>query len=281
MAAGAERIPGRSRRAIPETSSRGGWRCREGGSDSASRVRDQTYELRGSEVRVLATVGAFRTVPQRDLESPPSNRRADQDPDLEHLKRSGLIETRPFGTGPSRTTLVTLTDRGRDLLDAAQDRSLDDRQRFYAGVARRPEIAHDAHLHRAYARAAEGIRSRGGDIRRVVLDYELKGEYQRFLQAHNRRKHDSDGRPDRTDDEIRAWAAEHQLPYDDEHVQFPDVRIEYQDRDGRRAIEDLEIITPHYRGAHAAAKARSGFQPYRSVGVRVGGRERPGPGPTV
>ena len=74
------------------------------------------------------------------------------------MRSSGLVETRPFGAGRSRTTLVTLTERGRDLLDAAQDRSLDDRQRFYAGFARRPEIAHDSHFHRAYERAAEKIR---------------------------------------------------------------------------------------------------------------------------
>jgi hypothetical protein len=157
-------------------------------------------------------------------------------------------------------------------LDAAQDRSLDDRQRFYAGFARRPEITHDAHFHRAYERAAHEIRQRGGQVRRVVLDYELKREYQRFLQERNRQKRDSDGRPDRTADEVREWALAHRLPYEDEHVQFPDVRIEYEDRDGRRDIDDLEIVTPHYRGAHAAAKGRSGFRQYRSGGLRVGGR---------
>ena len=67
-----------------------------------------------------------------------------------------------------------------------------------------------------------------------------------------------------------AWTAS--SLYEDEHVQFPDVRIEYEDRDGRREIQDLEIVTPHYRGAHAAAKGRSGFQQYRSGGVRIGGR---------
>ena len=104
---------------------------------------------------MLATVGAFRAVPQRDLEPTDARARAGRDRQIEHLRSSGLIETRPFGAGRSRTTLVTLTERGRDLLDAAQDRSLDDRQRFYAGFARRPEIAHDAHFHRAYERAAE------------------------------------------------------------------------------------------------------------------------------
>jgi hypothetical protein len=220
----------------------------------------------------LATVGAFRAVPRRDLEPTTARACGGRDKQLEHLRSSGLIETRPFGAGPSRTTLVTLTDRGRDLLDSARDRSLDGRQRFYAGVARRPEITHDAHFHQAYERAAKAIRARGGHVRRVVLDYELKREYQRFLQDRNRQKRDSDGRPDRSADEVRAWALAHQLPYEDEHVQIPDVRIEYVDRDGRREIEDLEIVTPHYRGAHAAAKGRSGFRQYRSGGARIGGR---------
>jgi DNA-binding MarR family transcriptional regulator len=243
-----------------------------GGRRQRVALRSRTYELSGSDVRLLATVGAFRAVPRDDLERPTGRTRGDRDKQIEHLRSSGLIETRPFGAGRSRTTLVTLTERGRDLLDAAQDRSLDDRQRFYAGFARRPEIAHDAHFHRAYERAAQAIRDRGGHVRRVVLDYELKREYQRFLQERNRQKRDSDGRPDRTADEVREWALAHRLPYEDEHVQFPDVRIEYEDRDGRREIEDLEVVTPHYRGAHAAAKGRSGFRQYRSGGVRIGGR---------
>jgi hypothetical protein len=49
------------------------------------------------------------------------------------------------------------------------------------------------------------------------------------------------------------------------------VRIEYDDRDGRRILEDVEVTTPHYRGAHAAAKASAGFTCYRAVGSRVGG----------
>ena len=240
--------------------------------------RERTYEVSGSDVRLMATVGAFRAVPRRDLEPPEGRGRQGRDRQIEHLRSSGLIETRPFGTGRSRSTLMTLTERGRDLLDAAQDRSLEDRQRFYAGIARRPEITHDAHFHRAYEHAATKITDRGGHVRRVVLDYELKRDYQRFLQERNRQKRDSDGRPDRTADEIREWALAHRLPYEDEHVQFPDVRIEYEDRDGRREIEDLEIITPHYRGAHAAAKGRSGFQQYRSGGARIGGRSRGGRG---
>src|SRR5918999_5944939 len=41
--------------------------------------RDRSYELRGSEVRLLATVGAFRTVPQRELEPQDGHTRAGRD----------------------------------------------------------------------------------------------------------------------------------------------------------------------------------------------------------
>ena len=55
----------------------------------------------------------------------------------------------------------------------------------------------------------------------------------------------------------------------DDRVQFPDVRIEYERPDGRRDIEDVEVMTPHYRGAHAASKVKAGFTRYGSVGARV------------
>jgi len=123
-------------------------------------------------------------------------------------------------------------------------------------------------------------RLRGSEVRmlatvgafRVVLDDELKREYQQFLQESNRDRSDADGRPARTRDEVDEWAHAHDLPVVDDHVQFPDLRIEYEWADGRREVEDVEILTPHYRGAHAAAKARSGFTSYRSGSGRVGGR---------
>ena len=56
----------------------------------------------------------------------------------------------------------------------------------------------------------------------------------RFVRhERNRGKKDCDGRPDREPEEIACWAREHELPYDDGHVRFPDARIEYEDRDGR------------------------------------------------
>ena len=119
--------------------------------------------------------------------------------------------------------------------------------------------------------AADRLTERGDCLRRVVLDYELKREYQRFLHERNRDRADSDGRPDRTAEEIALWAVEHNLPYFDEHVHFPDVRIEYEDVDGRSRLEDVEVTTLHYRGAHAAAAAKSGFSRYSGLSARISG----------
>ena len=241
-------------------------------------VRTRTYALRGSEVRTLATVGAFRVVPASDLRDD-GDRPADaRKGDLAHLRELGLVRTMPYVVGHTRTTLVTLTEQGRGVLEDARRDHDRGGQEFYAGIAKPRELAHDAQLYRAYLRAAEGLAARDAQIRRVVLDYELKREYQQFLQAANRGRRDSDGRPDRDQEEIERWAQAHQLPIVDDHVQFPDVRIEYEERDGRRAVEDVEVITLHYRGALAGAKARAGFTSYRAAATRLGGSRKTGRG---
>jgi hypothetical protein len=176
------------------------------------------------------------------------------------------------------TTVVTLTKEGRDLLESRQrDSDSPDRQTFHHGVQRPRELKHDAEVYRAYLEEAERLRDEGANIHRIVLENELKVEYQEFLQERNRDRDDSDGRPDRELHEVRTWALKHDLPCDDQgHVQFPDVRIEY-DIDGRDRTLDVEVMTAHYRGAHAAAKSGSGFALYWSgrgggSGGRSGGR---------
>jgi hypothetical protein len=142
-------------------------------------------------------------------------------------------------------------------------------QEFHAGVSRPRELTHDASLYRAYLRAEERLRGQGADVRRVVLENDLKREYQRWLQEHNRGRPDSDGRPDRDAREIERWAREHDLPYFDESVHFPDFRLEYE-LDGRDRHEDIEVITDNYRGGHAASRARAGFTCYTRGGGRGG-----------
>ena len=212
------------------------------------RDRDRLYEVDGTETRILATVGAFRVVSESDLHDGRDNTQTA----LRHLEREGLVRTTPLS---SDDRAVFLTEHGRDLLEAnrceREERSWERTQTFYAGLRKPRELTHDTKVYRAYQRAEERIRENDGRVNRVVLDYELKRDYQRFLHERNRGRKDCDGRPDRELHEIALWAREHDLPYDDGHVQFPDARIEYEDRDGRSRHEDLEVVTGHYRGAHA------------------------------
>jgi len=186
--------------------------------------RDRDYTLNGSESRTLSTVGAFRVVSERDLRDP-----RDDAFDLRHLEDQGLIQRVRLN---EQERAVTLTDHGRGLLERHRENHSDHRQAFYAGADKARERTHDVQLYRAYLKAAERLQTREARILRVELDRELKREYQRFLQERNRGDRDSDGRPDRTLEEIQEWAREHDLPYFDEQVHFPDVRIEYEEPNG-------------------------------------------------
>ena len=234
------------------------------------RDRDREYTLRGSESRTLATVGAFRVVSSRDLRDH-NDRAADpRSGDLRHLRQAGLIET--VRVPGYRDQAVVLTKDGRGLLEHHRDRDHEPHQTFYAGLVRDRELEHDLQVYRAYEHAEARLLERDVHIERVVLDHELKGEYQRWLHERDKDHDDYDGHPDRTAAEIREWAYEHDLPYFDDELHFPDLRIEYQEPDGRWDHEDIEVVTPHYRGAHGASVARSGFSCYRVSGIRLSGR---------
>ena len=221
-------------------------------------ARDRDYTLDESESRTLATVGAFRVVSERDLRNS-----RDQAFDGRHLEKQGLVERVSIN---EHERAVTLTKEGRDLLERHRTGNSNHRQTFYAGADRARERTHDVQVYRAYLSEAAKLQDRGARILRVELDRELKREYQRFLQERNRGDGDSDGQPDRSPEEIEVWAREHDLPYFDEQVHFPDARIEYQDVDGDVHCLDIEITTEHYRGSHASAAARSGFSIHSSGG---------------
>ena len=235
---------------------------------------EEAYELRGSEVRTLATIGAFRVVPIDDLRDDRGRSGDLWHGDLDRLRSDGLIRAfAPFDRDDERRTIVvTLTDRGRELLESHRTRDHEPRQLFHSGSVRARELSHDAQLYSAYVRAAERLSEYDVRIHRVALEHELKREYQQFLHERNREHSDTNGRPDRDDREIERWALEHDLPFFDGHVHFPDLRLEYEWPDGRRDAENIEVTTPHYRGAHATAKVRAGFTRYRASSSRVGGR---------
>lgn len=230
------------------------------------RDRDHDYRLNGSDTRTLSSVGAFRVVSERDLHDPRHRHGDVRERDLRHLEKQGLILRIPVN---DKERAVALTERGRSFLERYRTHDTDHCQQFYSGADRPRERSHDAQFYRAYLEAAERLRDQGARIERVQLDRELKRDYQRFLQERNRGDRESDGRPDRSEAEIAAWAREHGLPYFDEQVHFPDLRIEYQDANGDILYEDIEVVTEHYRGAHGASAARCGFSMH--VSRRAGG----------
>jgi hypothetical protein len=230
--------------------------------------RDRVYELDGEDSRTLAAVGAFRVVPEHDLDLPHDT--------LDNLHGQRLVEAVELGDGERG---LTLTTEGRDLLEShSLERDGEPSQGFYVGVGRSREIEHDSNLYATFRQEETRLRDEHPDleIRRVVLEQDLKREYQEFLQEHNRSRSDSDGRPGRDEDEIRDWSRDHDLPYFDDRVHFPDYRIEYE-VDGRELHQDVELFTSHYRGAQAASRGRTGFRIYVVASRGRGGRSGPHP----
>src|SRR4051812_33018178 len=205
-------------------------------------VHEHAYRLRSSEARALATIGTFRVVRANDLRDDDGRAGDLRHGDLERLRSAGLIRAVAPAEGDERTTLVSLTARGKQLLDSHRIPERDAGQRFYEGPAKMRELTHDAELYRAYLDAADRLQALGAQVDHVILDEELKREYQTFLQAANRDNPNSDGRPTRSLSEIHDWANRHHLPVLDGSVQFPDLRIEYEWPDGRRDIEDVEVL---------------------------------------
>lgn len=233
--------------------------------------RHHHYRLNGEEARILGTVGAFRVVPAAELDG------ARPDGDTWHgpvweLAEQGLVERQTIVVNEQPTAVVVLTREGKALLDARQEAGPEGaRQQYHAGLVKPRELAHDTQLLRLYEQAAGRLEADGHRVERVVLDYELKRDYQRFLN-----------RPDRSPDaevDMRAFADARQLPIVDGHLELPDLRIEYETPDGRIESRDLELVTEHYSRGQLAGKAQAGFSLYRAAGtgrLRSGGSTRTG-----
>ena len=232
---------------------------RPGGDRQPVVHRGHTYQLRDADVRTLATVGAFRVVRAAELQDMRSSRDA-WTGTIRHLREQGLIEVKTVTINREATAVAVLTRAGKSLLDAHRDRSTDrEPQAFHAGLVKPRELAHDAQLYRLFQAEAARIEADGGRVDRVLLDYELKREYQTFL---NRPKTgDDDG------DDMAAFAAEHDLPIIDGHLELPDLRIEYETPDGPLLYRDVELVTEHYSRSQLAGKTRAGFSLYRAVGA--------------
>lgn len=223
-------------------------------------VRGRTYELRESEARILATVGSFRVVRADDLQGGRSSRDA-WIGDLRSLADQGLLQFKTVEINREPKAVVALSREGKELLNAHRISTSRRAQEFHAGFVKPREIAHDSQIYRLYQAEAARLERDGGRVQRVVLDYELKREYQRFLN-----------RPDRPDhvshrDDVEAFAAASRLPVVDGHLELPDLRIEYETPDGRLEYRDVELVTEHYSRGQLGGKSAAGFALYRAAGA--------------
>ena len=216
--------------------------------------RGRTYTVRSSEIGTLAELGKFRAVATKDLEEFRYDGERDRmRPDVANLIRQGLVteKTIPHSdTAPRR--LLTLTKKGHQFLRSTG--TVPPNQATYYGFTKPREAHHDADLCCLYHKAVEDIERRGGKNPRVVLDFELKKRVFHDLAKFGPEKHSAESK--------REIAEKHGLQLVRGKIPLPDLRIEYEGRDGDMARVDLELATEHYRGSNLAEKVRAGFSLY-------------------
>jgi hypothetical protein len=109
-----------------------------------------------------------------------------------------------------------------------------------------------------YQAEAARIAREGGRARRVVLDYELKQQVYAPL-AKAKAKAMPPLEYARLQKEV---AGQNKLKVIRGRILLPDLRVEYETKDGERTHVDLELATHHYRGAAMRGKAEAGFKMY-------------------
>jgi hypothetical protein len=223
-------------------------------SREAFEVHGRTYRLRSSEIRTLTELGKFRAVASKDLQE--FAYKGDKDrakADVQNLIRQGLVaEKRIPHSDISPRRLLTLTRQGHLVLTSRKD--VRKNQAIHYGFTKPREAHHDADIYRMYYSAAEKIERQGGRNLRVILDYELKKRVYRDLVKLGPHR-DSTAKK-------KEIAERHGLQLVRGKIPLPDLRIEYEIREGETARVDLELATEHYRGRTLAEKVRAGFSIY-------------------
>ena len=202
----------------------------------------------------MTGIGKFRAVDAKDLrEFAYGGDSKHLEADLSSLRRQGLIARReiPHQENAPRQ-LVALTKQGHRL--TVLRRRVPKNQAIHYGFTKPREAHHDADLYRMYYTAADKIERQGGRNLRVILDYELKKRVYHDLAKLG---------PHRESTAKKKEIAEtHGLQVVRGKIPLPDLRIEYETREGEMARVDLELATEHYRGRNLAEKVRAGFSIY-------------------
>lgn len=221
-------------------------------------LRGYKYQVSASEMATLREIGQFRTIALGDLAAYRyQGQKGPLRDDLKSLASQGLIQRRRIWlkAGGEPLRLVVLTKIGLELVKRNNPPGVD--QTFYSGLVKKRELAHDSAIYPMYQAEAQRILGEGGQIRRIILDHELKRTIYRPLAKI--RPHVSRAAYTRKQAEV---AAQHGLKVVNGKILLPDLRIEYDTRDGARTSIDLELATEHYRGSAMRGKAEAGFRIY-------------------
>ena len=218
------------------------------------------HRLAADSVEALRTAGIFGTVELSDLaELFDSAKRARRS--FQELERDGLWRVERFQRGGRRIDAVSLSGRGRQLLERTIDpreRGDEEHQAYLSGPARAAQVLHDTAVYRAARCEMRRLAAEGAEVRRVRTERQLQRIALRRMDAGRRSGEDHR--------EVRqAAAGQLQLAVIDGRLSFPDVRIEWERPGavGEAGFVDIEVTTADYRQSSLSAKAVAGYQVYR------------------
>ena len=228
------------------------------------RGRERRADLTDRQLETLREIGRFRLINQADLARfRYRGRTQEMIQDLARLMdRDHLIERRIVVDLKQnrRLAVLVLTAKGKATLEGDRPgQAVYDGQKFFDGFVRGREVYHDAAVYPAYQLAAKKIQEQGGTVQKVVLDHELKGIKARMAN----RKY-----PDRAENRAPSPAQRKEiaealkLTVIHGKIHIPDAQIQYQDRDGRDQVVNVEVTTDSYRGRDLAGKRAAGFALY-------------------
>ena len=242
------------------------------------RARDYRKVTRAErEALTLETLGVFRVVSRRSLVDgcydghPFAASRV-----LAGLERRGLIaahtveppERQPrkgprSGRRSRGYQVFTLTGRGRDVVAGRRRdpaRSVKravaaDDQVFWQGLADIRQLQHDHYVFDAVAQETREIEKKGGHVRRVRLEHELRGLLAAAEYGGRKAAGDEGAAAAR-----RGAAVEFGLRPVGRGVPLPDAVVEIEHADGSVSSRSIEVTTTQYSSVQVAEKRAAGFR---------------------
>ena len=196
---------------------------------------------------------------------------------LPALVREGLVAVNTVPIGQKGYQVLSLTGAGRDRVALgarkhrrqADEEKDSDAQRYWMGLADVRQLQHDHHVFEAVMQDTEDVRNRGGRIRRVRLESELRG----LLAAAGETARLTEGRPG-AERARRLEAVRVGLRVFAEGVPLPDALVEIEDADGTRSVRAIEVVTGNYTKAQVRQKQQAGFRLYALPGFRTESKRR-------